>query len=801
MFVEHLHLPSVGAPLFINMTYKLRDYQQQASDAAVDFFMQNKIKHNGLLILPTGAGKSLVIADIASRIDEPLLILQPNKEIAEQNIAKYASYGFNEYGVYSASLGMKTICRVTFAMIGSVMNHMEEFSIFHKIIVDECHQVNAKGGQYKEFFEAEQRKIVGLTATPYRLGQSVDFYTGEYGSILKFLTRTRPRIFSKVLYYCQVKTLLERGYLANLRYFDLQRLTTDNVKLNSTGADYDDDSLREEMERVGFYHETLEIVKRVMRPKDGGRRNGILVFTRFVEDAERLAEDLMGFCEVVSGKTPKKEREAILERFKAGDTEVVANVGVLTCLSTDTEILTRNGWKGVDTINENDLVAQYENEIITFDKPLRIIKKKHSGDFVTIKGRYMNIRITDDHTMLYRKRARVGLGDERRAKAKDLVGKKVFIPLSGNCEPENIEPEQPSVPSSRRRFINYNAYNYRKKGLDHAAAEKKAAELYERRLRSTYKKPNELTLEECLFIGFWLGDGTSSNGRYSVTQSLRTPKMCEWIEDLLKAIGIHYTVKVYKGKETSILGRKAHVSGHKTFSFAKGTGGDGQEVETNLTRLLPYLKKGGTDLYWGLSKEQILALCKGLFMADGWHGDNRQLNYIQFVSADIPLIDLLQAICACRGLCVQISRVNKDTYRVPFFKVSVREAKYHQMVNETLALEKNNSPERVWCVTMPKGTIVTRRGGRVAILGNCGFDFPALDTIILARPTMSLALYYQMVGRAIRPYEYKDGWVVDLCGSISKFGKVEDLTIEVEGQEKWIITSNGKQLTNKLFTK
>ena len=123
------------------------------------------------------------------------------------------------------------------------------------------------------------------------------------------------------------------------------------------------------------------------------------------------------------------------------------------------------------------------------------------------------------------------------------------------------------------------------------------------------------------------------------------------------------------------------------------------------------------------------------------------------------------------------------------------------MVNETLALEKNNSPERVWCVTMPKGTIVTRRGGRVAILGNCGFDFPALDTIILARPTMSLALYYQMVGRAIRPYEYKDGWVVDLCGSISKFGKVEDLTIEVEGQEKWIITSNGKQLTNKLFTK
>ena len=102
---------------------------------------------------------------------------------------------------------------------------------------------------------------------------------------------------------------------------------------------------------------------------------------------------------------------------------------------------------------------------------------------------------------------------------------------------------------------------------------------------------------------------------------------------------------------------------------------------------------------------------------------------------------------------------------------------------------------------MPKGTIVTRRGGRVAILGNCGFDHPALDTIILARPTMSLALYYQMVGRAIRPYPGKDGWVIDLCGSVAKFGKVEDLWLDHDERGGWIITSNGKQLTNIIMTK
>lgn len=319
------------------MVYTLRDYQQQSSDAAVRFFSDpNSSKHNGLIILPTGAGKSLVIADIASKIDEPLLVLQPSKEILEQNHAKLMSYGVWDCSIYSASLNRKEINRITFATIGSVMNHCEGFNRFRKILIDECHLVNPIGGQYRDFIAAVKgRQVIGLTATPYRLGQTIDPKTigspfPKYGSILKFLTRTRPRVFDSVLYYCQVKTLLERGYLARLRYFDMNRIDMDNVKLNSTGADYDDKSLFKEFERVSFYEYTLSIINRVLHPKDGKRRNGILVFCRFVEDAERLADELCGFCEVVSGATPKKEREAILERFKSGETEVVANVGVLT---------------------------------------------------------------------------------------------------------------------------------------------------------------------------------------------------------------------------------------------------------------------------------------------------------------------------------------------------------------------------------------------------------------------------------------------------------------------------------------
>lgn len=324
------------------MKYQLREYQQKASDAAVRFLTTKTGQRGGLLILPTGAGKSLVIADIASKIDEPLIVLQPNKEILEQNYSKLLSYDVFDCSVYSASLNRKDINRITFATIGSVMNHLHDFDRFKYIIIDECHLVNPGDGQYKDFIEAvDGRKVVGLTATPYRLGQTIDPKTikwkvPQYGSILKFLTRTRPRIFERVLYFAQVRELLDRGYLAKLTYFDMiakegkLRLNMDNVKLNTTGADYDEKSLKAEMERADFYEYTLQIINRLLHPKNGTPRNGILVFVKFVADAERLTWDLDGFCEMVSGETPKNEREAILERFKAGETKVVANVGVLT---------------------------------------------------------------------------------------------------------------------------------------------------------------------------------------------------------------------------------------------------------------------------------------------------------------------------------------------------------------------------------------------------------------------------------------------------------------------------------------
>lgn len=303
--------------------YKLRKYQEEASRAAVEAF-KDKRRKNGLLILPTGAGKSLVIADIASKLDGPLLVFQPSKEILEQNFAKLQSYGIWDCSVYSASVGCKDINRITFATIGSVMNHMDDFSHFKNIMVDECHYVNSKGGMYEEFIHAvPDRKVIGLTATPYRL------CSNSWGAMLKFLTRTRPRIFTEVLYYCQIYELLAKGYLAEMNYYDITNMDMTRVSSNSTGADYDDKSLLQEYERSHFYDNLLNTIQRLLSPKRGGKRKGILVFTRFKKEAQMVCDNIPN-CAIVTGETPKKEREDLLARFKAGEIEVISNVGVLT---------------------------------------------------------------------------------------------------------------------------------------------------------------------------------------------------------------------------------------------------------------------------------------------------------------------------------------------------------------------------------------------------------------------------------------------------------------------------------------
>lgn len=301
--------------------YQLRDYQQEATNKAIDFFNRKKVKGHALMVLPTGSGKSLVIAAIAKALNEPTIIFQPTKEILEQNFAKLHSYGIWDISVYSASLNSKKISRITFATIGSVKNKAHLFQHFKNVIIDECHYVNAKQGMYKHFLsQLNGNKVLGLTATPYRLNTD-----GFGGSMLKFLSRTRPRVFSHLIYHVQISDLAERGYLSKVSYYEVKGVDVSKLRINSTGADYTDSSIKRHYEEIGFNGLILNVIDRLLNV---GRKN-ILVFTRFIEEAQFVADE-RDCVEIVTGETPKKDRERILEDYKSGKIKVIVNVGVLT---------------------------------------------------------------------------------------------------------------------------------------------------------------------------------------------------------------------------------------------------------------------------------------------------------------------------------------------------------------------------------------------------------------------------------------------------------------------------------------
>lgn len=308
--------------------FRLRTYQKEAADAAVACFKRGM--WNGLLIMPTGSGKAIVIADVASRLDAPLLVFQPSREILLQNYDKIMRTGMTDVGIYSASLGMKNIRRITLATIGSVHNHMDDFRLFRYVIVDEAHRVSADDGMYKDYLTSrEDRCIIGLTATPYRMSSAMGY------AKLSFLTRTKPRIYDRVLYVCQVSDMMDNGYLCRPRYFDVTdkiAFRLSNVKLNASGLDYDDVSLESEYRRSNFAMDLLRWTLMVLHPNDGSQRNGVLVFTRFIREAEVLRNGLLRYgisAVTVTSKTPKDERRRAVEGFRNGAIRVCTNAGAM----------------------------------------------------------------------------------------------------------------------------------------------------------------------------------------------------------------------------------------------------------------------------------------------------------------------------------------------------------------------------------------------------------------------------------------------------------------------------------------
>jgi DNA repair protein RadD len=298
------------------MGFQLRPYQSESINIGVEY-LQSKSNDNAVIILPTGAGKSIVIANLVAPLEGKTIILQPSKEILEQNFAKYSKYG--KASIYSASAGEKRIDRVTFCTIGSIINKKHLFIGLKNILIDECHLVNAEAGMYQEFIKFfPEANVLGLTATPYRLQQTSE------GPQLTFLTRSSPRLFTKILYYVQNSTLFDAGYLAKLEYYSFDVIDRSKLELNSSGTDFTPASLSR-------YYKSIDMPSRIVKYAMHvlSKKPNLLIFCALISEAKEVVKRIPGAI-LLTSDTKKEERERILSQFKKGIIRCVVNVGVLT---------------------------------------------------------------------------------------------------------------------------------------------------------------------------------------------------------------------------------------------------------------------------------------------------------------------------------------------------------------------------------------------------------------------------------------------------------------------------------------
>lgn len=300
------------------MIFTPRPYQHEAINTAVDFFHDERKAFNAFQILPTGSGKSLVIANTVRQLDGKTIVFQPSKEILKQNFEKFLSYG-GRAGIYSHSGGGKFVDNITYATIGSVAKKHHLFKDVKNVIIDECHLVNSEAGMYQSFIKSlDNAKVLGLTATPYRLTSDAE------GAQLKFLNRTTPKIFSKVIYHIQNDVLFDAGHLSKLEYFSFDLVDRERLETNAKGTDFSDASVRSYYSQIDMNGRTISYANRLL-----SKRKNLLVFCSLISDAKKVARGIPGSV-VLTGDTPQELRDKILSQFKAGVIRCVINVGVLT---------------------------------------------------------------------------------------------------------------------------------------------------------------------------------------------------------------------------------------------------------------------------------------------------------------------------------------------------------------------------------------------------------------------------------------------------------------------------------------
>lgn len=749
------------------------------------------------------SGKSLIVADIASRLHQNVLVLQPSREILAQNYAKYKSYGMDNCSIYSASFNSKEISEVTFATIGSIMAHIDDFDHFKAIVIDECFP-------YKQFISTEigQKRIGYL----YKL-----FVNGhKLPKVLSYNEKTRKMEPNKIIAVkCNgVKTIYKMHFNGGT-----------SVKVTGNHP---------------FL--TLEGWKAVNDLKVGDAVMSAHVSGSHIKIPNRDQIDFVLGSMIGDGSLDKTRKTLNVNRlrFIQGEKQkeyLEWKADMLGCADS-IKYIEHNGFSGKPAYQFSSKVMYLPDSMCSKEYAIEHLTPKSLAVIYMDDGHLAEtqnyaticcVAESEELTILFvEKLHSFGIDCSARVSKSSSSGREYhYIGVRSSGVKTLCELIAPYVhPSMKYKLIDElknvaGCYNWDKTFSDFGCSvllgKESAGEetVYNMEVENAhtyviatgkYEKANKgyangLIVHNCHGVN-------PVEGQYATF--IRKVK-----RKVLGLTATPYRLTTAQGIETKDKGFMPNGSYKSSDYFIDDFHPKPGVVMKNAC-ILKFLTRTRPRIFHDVQYEvSIQTLLQRGYLA--------KLRYFDMTTIDTSRVkrnstgrdydeqSLSEEFSRC-GLGNQLSDIVKRLLHpkngVPrkgilvftqFITESEQLAREVEGVTVITGATKKKDRERI---------LKDFKSGKIKVLANVGilttgFDFPALDTVVMARPTMSLAMWYQIVGRAIRPFEGKDGWIVDLGENIKRFGKVDDLTLREDKPGQYYISGvvggQCKPLTNVYF--
>lgn len=707
------------------MTQVLRPYQTECVQAVMDSYEQGY--RRVLYTLPTGTGKTTTFSELIKQFlanDWKVLVLAHRVELIQQAFNRIKEHNDLDYYEIGAEIADVYAPRSASVVVGSVMTvkgaHRLDWFKPDAIIVDECHR--AGGASFKMIAERAGVNTgdcfyVGCTATARRTDRQSLFAfrpNGERVTLTdkknrKFEADPADCVFEKHVYEYPLTDALEDGWLVPIVGHIVQT-DTDLSGVSTSHGDFSEGHLEKAVTNAARTNLAINAWKQVAEQRQ------TLVFCAGVEHAHHAAQmwQQAGYtAAAIDGTTEKDVRRNHLSDFKSGKLQVLCNCGVFTegtdlptcsavvhlrptkswnlyvqmCVDMQTEILTEQGWRTPDTIQRDDRAAGFDMATgsIRWNAIKDIINRPLSDAdeaMYSFNSPSVDFRVTGGHQMIYRTRADRQKGLWRKTKAEDLSDRsdQYEIPVSG---------VQASAGAT-------------------------------------------LSDDELRFIGWFLTDGTLNKhtDQIVISQAEHQPYHKD-IRDCLEGCGFKYGVYVSSGYT-----QFNRTSASVRYAVSKGKSRGRDSHLNGWAELEPYIDKDFSPNLEECTPAQLAILLEAMNMGDGckYHGKDWTQKTYRICTGRKAVADRLQSLCVRRGF-----RCNQSTHyfnQNPIHYLHIRPETARTVGGSKAKDRASLVPcvydlsEHVWCLETEMGAIITRRNGKVTIMGNTGRGTRTLPGVV-----------------------------------------------------------------------